>query len=87
MLGFVIHPIQKINTSKKYFYQFNNAVVLFKLRYSSILPPDKLEEINIFLRLWGKNKLVRVMTFCKLGFPFANTLAKKAEMLIKMLLL
>lgn len=52
------------------FYSMRNRVALFKSKYFDKLPTDKLSQIEEYLRLFGKNKLTRLLTFWKTQYIF-----------------
>ena len=66
ILKFVMHPIKTYRASLRNFYDNGETLTFFIQKYRDKLSPEQLAIIGEHLKLFSRNRITRVMTYCRL---------------------
>ena len=50
-----LNPVRKLSESKQKYYKASEFFTFFRSKYYGAIKPDKLQELDTFLQLWGKS--------------------------------
>ena len=77
--------LQWLYVSRQSFYKTSKPFKFFRSRYSSAMHPDKLQELDNFLKLWGDDRLERLAVFFRIGYPYTTKFLDKSKIFVKLL--
>lgn len=86
LLQHVRKPFSDFTKSKEIWTLRREQCVLFRKRYESLMPPDKLQQLDNYFALFSPNRFTRLMALPKSHFLAQNGMYTTILQIIKMLL-